>query len=223
MGRTRVLTVFAASLAAGSFETFSWGPFRGSLRIKSAWIRPGDFTMTRTSTGIFIAGGPERPSGVFANPFTGFPGWLLLHEPSEVDTPNNDDLTGRIAPFACPVSDGLNLLDNGQIDVRGDLFYLKLWVKNGSGAGVPVHAHIIAEENPADLADDAIDVRPIPPDGSPTPPPGTSPPAPPAPPTAPPPPTGTPVPPNLPPPLPGAFPSITIDPHEPLTSALEPV
>lgn len=223
MGRTRLLTVFAASIAAAGFETFSWGPFRGALRFHRIWLRNGDSTATRTSAGLFIAADPDRPSGVYAAPFTGFPGWTALHDPSEVDTPNTDDLTGRFAPYQQTSVDGLTILDTGKIDVVGGIFYVKLWVRNSSGGGVPVHAHLVVEENPADVDPFAIDVRVPPPDGQappPPPPPAPAPPAAPAPPTPPP---AAPGPPALPPPLPGAFPPIVIDPHDPLTSALEPV
>jgi hypothetical protein len=223
MGRTRLLTVFAGSIGAGEFEVFSWGPLRGTLRITDIYLRPGDFTATRTSAGLFIANDPSRPAGVFSGVFTGFPGWTPLHEASEVASPNNDDLTGRSAPFQAFVSDGRYILQAGKLDVRGELFYLKLWVRNSSGAGAPCHGSIVVEENPADADPNAIEVRPQP--GDPTTPPAPPPPAPPppAPPTAPPPTPGGSLPPNLPPPLPDAFPRITVDPHDPFTSALEPV
>lgn len=214
MGRTRLLTVFAASIGAGDFEVFSWGPFRGALRFHRIWLRNGDSTATRTSAGLFVANDPSRYSGAYVAPFTGFAGWTPLHDPSDVDTPNNDDLTGRFAPFQQTSADGLAIVDAGRLDVRGALFYVKLWVRNSSGGGVPVNAHLVVEENPADVDPEAIDVRPIP---------GTEPPAPPPPPTTPPPappPPAPPPPPEPPPtttlPLPSidTIPPITLDPQD---------
>ncbi len=211
MGRTRLLTVFAASIGAGDFEVFSWGPFRGALRFSRVWIKNGDATATRTSAGLFVANDDGRPSGAYVAPFTGFAGWTALHDPSDINTPNNDDLTGRFAPFQMPSADGLTLLEGGRLDVRGDLFYVKLWVRNSSGAGVPVHAHLVVEENPADVDPHAIDVRPIPGAPSPAPPapPAPAPPAPPTPGPAPPPPP--PVPTTLPPASEDTMPPITLD------------
>ena len=223
MGRRRLLTVQKSAISAGDFEVFSWGPFRGVLRIHRLMCRSGDTTATRSSVGVFITNSPDRPNGVFSGSFRGFAGWTALGEPSEVESPNTDDDVGTVLPFQPGSADGFILGQGAPIDVTGDLFYLKLMVRNSTGGGIAVNAHFIVEENPADADVGQIDVRPIPPDGSTPPAPPAPAPPPPAPPTPPPPPPGGSLPPNLPPPLPGAFPPIILDPHDPLTSALEPI
>lgn len=223
MGRTRVLTVFAGSISAGEFEVYSWGPFRGSIRILRFALRNGATAATSTSMGLFVASTPDRPSGVTPAVVTAFPGWTALHDPSEVNTPNNADLTARFLPYQQGVAGVPVVMEGARIDIRGDLFWLKLYSMNSTAGGLAQHHQIWIEENPADLSDSAIVVRPQPGDG-PTPPPPEAPsPQAPATPTTPAPPPSGQLPPNLPPPLPGAFPRITIDPHDPLTSALEPV
>lgn len=221
MGQRRLLTAFSSALLSSNFATWSWGTFSGTLRIKTIYFFCGDVTATRTLFGLFTSNSPDTPAGSFVNPFTGLPGWTRIHEPASGPIGNSDDTTGLFLPFiAANAAAPLNL-QNVDLDLTGDLFYLKAYVRNSSAAGITVHIALTVEENPADAVGAVIDVR-VPP-GAPAPA-GTTPGAPPPPaPTVPTPgPAGPAAGPSL---LPKAedagIPPVRISPRDPMNSSRE--
>lgn len=223
MGRHRVLTGADNLVNAGNFTSFSWGPFTGPIRIKAAYVDLGTTTQQNQVAGFFVASGPDAPTGAVANPAPVPPGWQPLgdhHQAGGQSFPANE---GHLFPYATQSTVDRLTFSTFLVDLNGFQYFLKCWINNRTAASADPKVVVVIEENPDGAQGFPIDVRPQPGD-APTPPAPPAPaPLPPAPSTPATPPPAAPGPPALPPPLPGAFPPIVIDPHDPLTSALEPV
>ena len=221
MGRRRWLTFGTTLQAAATFRTYSFGPFRTGIRIKSMYLDCFSTNAQNAVVGLFAAPSPDRPGGAIVNPAAIPPGWTALHEHSHFDGGSIIDPEMFNFPIGGPVNTTPINLTNLEIDVVGQLFYLKVWINNRTAAAIDQQGNLTIEEDPPNLDGVTVDVRPIP---------GTEPPAPPPPaPPPPPPPAPPPPPPEPTPQLPGplplpayeTIPPITLDPFDPLASARE--
>jgi hypothetical protein len=217
--RHRLLNGFISAIANGQVFTFSWGPFGFPIRLIELRAFGGDTNPVRTSFGLFASTDASFITGAFVSPFQIPPGWTPIAEPSLHAPNNDDDRTARGLAFQPVGTESVAVSDMGLI-LAGNPLYLKLLIRNSTGAGIAFRATLVIEEVPDADPTTEIIVRgtgtPAPP---PEPPPTPAPsPAPaPAPPPAPGPGPGPPSPP--PPPPPGAMPAVEIDPRDPLGSS----
>ena len=221
MGQRQLLTGFRPAILTLTYGAFVWGPFSRVLRVKSLWILTGDTLTTRTTIGLFYGPSADLVTGTPAASAMTPPGWTALHTPAFHPVSNNDDTTGFSFPFQGPSPTVPFILQDIDIDLTGDAFYLMCLVINRTAQGISAKVSICVETDPADATPFEVVPRPIP-DG--TPPPTPTP-------TTTPPPTPTPPPP--PPPAPALAASLLppanantirptiIDPEHPIESSYE--
>lgn len=220
--RGELLTAFREAVLSGEWETFLWGPFRGTWRISQIRYHGGDVAGTRTSMGLFQTPSDDTPADV--NPFDLPQGWTRLHRPHDGQTGNDDWARAKFLPFQPSAAGTPVHLTGLNLTMSGEQFWLAALVQNRSAGGIDVHIMLALDFLSPDT-NPPVDVRPIP--GLPGPPPPTAPPPDQPPPGEPGPGgTGTPTLPGpggepgpLPPPAAGNFGPIDIDPEDPVSDA----
>lgn len=221
MSRTRLLAFGTTALSNGNFCSFSFGPFSGTLRLRTIYLDCGGSAQQNGAVGIFTSPGNDQPSGIVANPAPLPAGWTPIYTHSLFDGGSVVDGELYKFPFGTKSDAGPIIMTGLDLDLVGSLFFLKVWVNNRTAAAYDPQGWLAVEENPPGTEGLPIEPR-VPPleEAAPPPPPLTEAAA-----AAPPPEAAPP-----PPPPPAALlpiasaesiPPVQIDPQDPVESSRE--